>query len=268
MVLAALLVLWLSTRMWMGESYLVWQGSCLLGAWAPLCAAVIFLYVRAVEGREDSVMAAWLVRALGMHCMLLWLVGVGDFLRGPPGTPPAFNADAGAPLMLLAFAPVFALSVGLVSWVRAVSLRLDGTPVDPLVADPHARERPAAPYRGMSFLRTAAPVARPALTPLCFGALGLLALDSTAHPGLCLALAPVALAAVSLPGWRAVGPSVLSLTALAGVSIAHHASASTLHDAMRWPWLTAGLVGLYLLTVEARMRVSSRLSSRALRAAV
>ena len=39
-----------------------------------------------------GVFAAWCVRAIGMHWTLVWLVGMSDWLRGPPHAPPAWNS--------------------------------------------------------------------------------------------------------------------------------------------------------------------------------
>ena len=263
--LAATLVIWLTVRMWFGDHYAVWQVSSLLGAWAPLGAAFVFLYVRAVGGREDSVLAAWLVRAIGMHCVLLWLVGAGDWLRGPPGDAPRFNPDAGAPLVLLGFAPVFGLSLALFGWIRAVARRLDGELIDPLTASLSATFDATPPYRGVTLLARAAPAPSPAVTPFFAGLLGAIALRFGASPALCLGLTPVALALFAVPGWRAVGPSVLSLTVLSAVALRHPetvGAADSLRLGMQWPWLTAGLVAVYLSSVEVRLRVSA-LSPRA-----
>jgi len=41
----------------------------------------VFLDVRAVGDREDSVFAAWLVRAIGMHFTLAWLGGASSRAR-------------------------------------------------------------------------------------------------------------------------------------------------------------------------------------------
>lgn len=241
--------------MWFGEERLVWQISSLLGAFAPLGAAFIFLYVRAVGGREDSVLAAWLVRAIGMHCVLLWMIGAGDFLRVSMG----FDPDSGAPLVLFGFAPVFGLSLAVLGWMRSVALRLDGDAIDPLTASLSASFDRVPPYRGVVMLSEAAPVARPAFTPLLAGSLGAVALLSGARPALCLGLTPLALSLFAVPGWRAVGPSVLSLAALSALALSHVGAFSAddaLGAGMRWPWLTVALVVIYLASVEARLRLS------------
>ena len=80
-LIAASMVAWFTVRMWAGHLPEVWRVSCLLGAWAPLGAAAVFLYVRAVGDREDSVFAAWLVRAIGMHFTLAWLGGASSRAR-------------------------------------------------------------------------------------------------------------------------------------------------------------------------------------------
>src|SRR5262245_59823242 len=98
--LATLMVCWLMVRMWCGGFLPVWAVSCVLGAWAPILAAVVFWYVRAVGDREDSPAVAWLVRAIGMHFLLVWMLGVSDWLRGPPGHPSGWNSDIGAPVVL------------------------------------------------------------------------------------------------------------------------------------------------------------------------
>ncbi|MFO0628561.1 MAG: hypothetical protein U0325_23510 [Polyangiales bacterium] len=109
--LAASLVVWFTARMWFGHDPSVWRASALLGGWAPVLAAALVAYLWREGHREDSVGAAWLARALGVHCALLWMVGVSDWLRGPPNTPPAWDIDSGTPLVFLAFAPCLALCI-------------------------------------------------------------------------------------------------------------------------------------------------------------
>ena len=121
--IAAAMVCWLSTRMWFGDQLWVWRVSCFLAAWAPLGAAAVFLYVKDHGHREHSAGAAWCVRAIGMHWTLVWLVGMSDWLRGPPHSLPAWNSDAGMPVVFLAFVPVFALSLAALQWTRSVVAR-------------------------------------------------------------------------------------------------------------------------------------------------
>ena len=73
-----------------------------------------------------------------------------------------------------------------------------------------------------------------------------------------LALA-ASLSLFAVAGWRAVGPSVLSLAALSALALSHTGPFSAddvLRSGMRWPWLTVALVALYLAAVEARLRLT------------
>lgn len=155
--IATAMVAWLSTRMWCGDSLAVWRVSCVLGAWAPLGAAAVFHYIRVHGHREHTVLAAWLVRAIGMHCVLVWLVGISDWLRGPPQLVPVANADAVVPLVFVGFAPVFALSALLLHWALRVSARLSGV-------RPTTHATPVlAPYRGLRATTTATRAPTPAM---------------------------------------------------------------------------------------------------------
>jgi len=132
--------------MWAGSEEAVWSVSCLLGGWAPLGAAVVLRYVQAEGHRESSPAAAWVVRALGMHCVLMWLVGMSDYLRGPPGTAPQWNADQGMPLVFLALVPLLALSFTMLRWARGLAVRLAAIPPVPVAAmSPSVAN--ALPYR-------------------------------------------------------------------------------------------------------------------------
>jgi hypothetical protein len=256
-LLAASMVVWFSIRMWAGDALPVWQTSCVLGAWAPLAAAAVFLYVRAVGDREDSVFAAWLVRAIGMHFTLAWLVGASDWLRGPPGTQ-RWNSDLGAPLVLLAFVPVFALCWGALSWILSVHARLsrEAPPAEAL------SRIAAAPYRGAGELRvrhtspsSAATLtgALAGLTALCFAKM------VPWSPMAILAICAIGLAFVTRSGAGAVIPCVASLTGVAAVLQARALSSMGSHitiDLMfAWPWVALGAVVVWLTAVEIRLRL-------------
>jgi hypothetical protein len=260
-VLGTTLIAWFSVRMLLGRHLLVWQVSTLLGAWAPLFAAGLFLHLWETSHREPSALAAWMVRALAMHSVLLWLVGVNDHLRGPPGAPSAWNADLGGPLLLVAFVPVFALTTGALAWLHSVASRLLGDPRRTLLA----RVRPGrpAPYRGVAFDATELPPPPFATTPWAVGvaSLGLAALG--ASPLTVLAAAVVGLAAVTAPGTRSVTPSVgclgLVCAALLLGPTAHQTPLLARGQAL--PWVLLGTLLVYLALCEMRLLAAARGSS-------
>jgi hypothetical protein len=268
--IAATMVLWLSTRMWLGDQLWVWKASCLLGVWAPIGAAAVFLYVRETAHREDGVFAAWCVRAIGMHWVLVWLVGMSDWLRGPPHTVPQWNSDAGMPLVFLAFFPVFALSVAALQWTRSVAARV--------AAFTHARqsgslqlvEGASSPYRGAATeLRREVPrAAPPSFAPVLAGAVGLgamwAALSTSLSSGTVLVGTAVALSLASLRSARALAPSVFALFAVGGLLVTraqHLDSLGLAHRAALWPVTALTGLALYLGIMEGRLRLA-RLSAR------
>ncbi|MBL8601123.1 MAG: hypothetical protein JNK72_04285 [Myxococcales bacterium] len=218
--LAAVMVSWLSCRMWFGRTLAVWELSCVLGAWAPLFAAGLFLYIRAVNDRENNAAAAWCVRALGMHCVLVWLLGVSDWLRGPPGTLARWNTDVGMPVVFVAFVPVFGLSLALLAWVDSALAR-----VAPARGAKHA-EALAQPTQGLPYRAqrepaeaVSTPVARPpwwgVVAALTSGAaVWALMAPSASTPALVLALT-VALALCAHLGRGAMLTSVAVIAATA-----------------------------------------------------
>ena len=148
-VLATALVLWLMTRMWFGELPLVWKISGILGAWSPVLAAVLYMYVRHIAEREHHILVAWLTRALGMHVVLLWMIGINDWLAGPPGMAPRWDRDAGGPVALVLFFPVFFLTFGALEWLRRVNFKLTHRYLQPVL--PQESDR-TVPNRGSSFV--------------------------------------------------------------------------------------------------------------------
>ncbi len=264
---ATFLVTWFVIRMWVPEASGVWQVSCALGAWAPLGAAVIFRYIQLFGDREDGVLAAWLVRAIGMHCVLVWLIGISDWLRGPPGTPAAWNADAGMPLVFLAFFPAFGLSLALVRWLDAVAARLgDDTPV---IARSHVITSGGTPYRDASPRTEEVPVRAPALAWAALLAVGLVAagvsFSVSPSPLAVVGASAVALSLASNVGRRAVLPSVLALVAVTGVVLFRDADATfslTLPRMMTWPCLVAAALGVYLAPLEIQFRLQRLDASR------
>lgn len=150
-VIATALVLWFMTRMWFGDLTLVWKISGILGAWSPIVAASLYLYVQHVGGQEHKIFVAWLTRAIGMHVVLLWMLGVNDWLAGPlplRATAHRWDPDAGAPVVLILFFPVFFLTVAFLKSVLRANETL--THHYKLPTLPHERDR-TIPNRGVSY---------------------------------------------------------------------------------------------------------------------
>jgi hypothetical protein len=252
---ATALVLWFVIRMAIGADPTVWRASCMLGAWSPLLAAGLLLYVRAIADREHSVGAAWLVRAIGMHCVLLWMVGVGDLLGGPPGDARRWLADAGAPLVLLGFAPVFALAFGALSWLRSIALRIPHSFLRP--RRPEERESVTA-FRGVPMVRErmrAAPAPRAAYV---IGAASLAGCAHAPSHALEIACASALLFAVaSARNSRAFAPSVLALTLSCFVAAASAAAGGLLNPWVLFavtPWIAVAAVASMLAPLEWTLR--------------
>lgn len=256
-LVAGSMVAWLSVRMWGGGDSGVWKVSCLLGAWAPLMAASLFLYVRRVGDRESSVLAAWLVRAIGMHCVLVWMLGVSDWLRGPPRQPSQWNTDVGAPLVMLSFVPVFVLSVALLQWLCSVARRLRGTLLRPTM--PSDGTHRAIPFRGLPLATTMPSTKRLPVGSIGVGGMAcLLAFDAPEPSYWLVAAAAVVLAALTVQNDRALAPSVTGLIALVGVLLARQPATEDTEAValgMSWPWLSALAVALYLAIVEGWLRL-------------
>ncbi len=255
---ASAMVCWLSARMWCGDSYAVWRLSCILGAWAPLGAAAVVLYVRATGHRESSVLAAWLVRAIGMHWVLVWLVGISDWLRGPPRAVPAWNTDVGMPLVFLAFVPVFALSVAALGWMLSLARRMAPRHPTSTSSDSDA----PTPYRGARASRLSLAPAAPSRAPVLASAVGAasawVALAAPVDPTMVLGASALALAVMSFRSPRAMAPSAVSIAAVTGALLARDcgfdlASPAGVNRFMAWPAATAAAVAVYLLVLEARL---------------
>ncbi len=259
--LATSMVAWFVVRMLATHSYDVWLVSCLLGAWAPLTSAAAFLYISDAGEREDSVLAAWLVRAIGMHFVLAWLLGVSDWLRGPPGSARVYNADAIAPFVLLSFVPVFLVCLTAFRWVLSVRRRLAAA--EPLTSRTVTPEHAPMPYRGAARMHITERIALPALAlpaALGAGAAALwLALALHLSPALALGSAALLLALASTLGASAVVPSLGALACVAAAVLARDVTVVT-HDSLRlvwaWPWLALGGVAVYLSALEARLRLA------------
>lgn len=215
---------WLSVRMWAGHIETIWRVSCVLGAWAPVGAAAVLLYVQAEDHRENNPAAAWIVRALGMHCVLLWLLGISDYLRGAPNLPPQWDADQGMPVVFAAFFPVLALSVATLRWALGLSRRLG--PKVP--GAPTGGARPVGPYRSRLFSPRRAP--RPAPPPLSLGP-----------------------AALMMTG---IAAAVWGVSAWTGHAVA--AGGDELPGLMRWPAITLAGTLLWLGLLETVLVVRMR----------
>jgi hypothetical protein len=248
-VLATFMIAWLLTRMYAGQHPAVWTMSCMLGAWAPIAAAAIFQYVRAVADREHSVVVAWLVRACGMHLVLVWMLGASDWLRGPPGHPSGWNSDVGAPLVLVLFAPMFALGFIAVNWLTSVARRLAGNVMRP--AGPAESSDGPAPFRGVAMVRAGAPLARPPLLAVIVGAAACVCAARGVVPAWMLECAAVlSLALCTARNHRALRPSVAALVALLALSGPHAGASNLVSRGVAWPWFALLAVAFYLAAVE------------------
>jgi hypothetical protein len=244
--------------MWFGGERSVWTTSCLLGAWAPLGAAAFFLYVRAIADREDSVLVAWLVRALGMHCVLVWMLGFSDWMSGPPGQSPRWNADIGAPIALALFVPTFAVSYLALDRLKSLGHRI----VQPIMrpAMPNERGGEHVPFRGLFLVSGGAPITRAPLAPFVVGAISFATVLSTpTMPYWLLPAAGITLAISTVRNHRALAPSVVTIGALALMLVARNEirDAETLvAHGVQWPWLALVGLGFYLVALEGMVRAT------------
>lgn len=240
--LAAALVAWFMTRMWFGHDPTVWRVSTLLGGWAPVLAAALLTYLRREGHREGSVGAAWLARALGVHCALLWMVGVSDWLRGPPHAPPAWNIDSGTPLVFLAFALCFALCAPLVHRLAELATARARPPLRRVEA-PAAWHYRAAPSRaGIGPARMVLadrPWVPSATCALAFGG----ALAAPCSPAVSALAAAGIMGAVS--SRHTVLPAVAGLVLLSARGAMAFGGSDAL--AMRWPALLVASLWTYAL---------------------
>lgn len=257
--MATLLVGWLSLRMWSGDSVPVWQVSVVLAAFAPFAAAAVFRYIVAVADRESRVLVAWLVRAISMHWVLVWMVGVADLLRGMPGSPTGRNWDALAPLVLLGFFPAFGACFGVLRWGESLAKRMTHAVLRPV--RPGERHERATAFRGVTLVPEEGSPVRAVRVPALVGALGIAALCAAgreAHPWIAGAAA-LALASGTLRRPSAHVPSVI---ALAGLVVEVQARAfeagAWMHSVMALPWLSLATVALYLGALESGLRVRAR----------
>lgn len=254
-LVATTLVAWFVVRMGFGAEPLVWRTSCLLGAWSPVLSVILLAYVRSVSDREHSVSVAWLVRAIGMHCVLLWMCGIGDWLGGPPGGDRRWIADAGAPLVLLGFVPVFATAFVAIEWLRSVSKRI-----------PHAFVRPALPserssavaFRGIELVRETVRIAPNPSSAYVIGAASIGASwIAPEHSIAICGLTAAALALACMKNARALVPSVLSLIGasfVAGSARVVHGADSLFHALAAAPWTALGAIVALLLPLEFALR--------------
>lgn len=260
MGVATSMVAWFIVRMWGSGTYEVWRASCLLGAWAPLVSAAAFLYIQRVGDREHGVAAAWLVRAIGMHFVLAWLLGVSDWLRGPPGSVTMRNVDLVAPLALAAFFPVFGVGFTAFRWLLSVRRRLASRAVPTRVVE---RDAVPVPYRGAGPLRATvearrSPVAAVVSALLGAGAVALASSVPWSTPWV-LGVSGVALGFVAPLGAQAMAPSVVSLVCVAATLVSRRAlSLGHIPSAGVWPWVALAGVGVYLCAIEARLRFAAR----------
>jgi hypothetical protein len=202
------------------------------------------------------------VRAIGMHWILVWLVGMSDWLRGPPHAVAQWNSDAGMPIVFLAFAPVLALSVAALQWTRSVAARIAAHARQP--GGLRVVDGPPAPYRDAATeLRAAPPPAPPSFAPVLAGAVGLgatwAALSTALPAGPVLVGTAAALGFASLRSARAVAPSVLALCAVGGLLVTRAQHLDTLvivNRAMLWPVATLAGLALYLSLMEGHLRLA------------
>lgn len=254
---------WFITRMLGASSVLVWQASCVIGAWMPLFAAAMFLYVRAEGDREDSVVAAWLVRAGAVQCVLAWGVGINDWLRGPPGEAPAWNTDLGGPFVLVSFVFPFVTALVLLSWLGRTARRLRVSIERP--AAPNAVQVSVAPFRGIARGDARTAEARFPWAPAFVAAFGSAAAFESPAPAywMLFAWAPL-LAALTARNARAFWPSIATLpwiAAVIGSRCSAEGAASLVSLAVAWPWVSAAAVALYLAALEALLRMRAGAST-------
>jgi hypothetical protein len=248
--------LWFFTRTVFSSSHGVWATSCVLGAWLPLVAAAMFSYVRAVGDREDSVAAAWLVRALGVQSVLAWGVGMTDWLRGPPDQPPAWNTELSGPFVLVGFAIPFAAAVFLLHWAFSIGRRLRIRVERPAL--PTEGHVSVAPFRGMLTVTLRAPEGRAPVAPVAVAALAsVVVAESPSAPYWVLFASALPLAALAVRNARALWPGVATLAWISGALVSRRAlsdSQSTVSLLVAWPWITASAAALYLAAAEALLR--------------
>jgi hypothetical protein len=247
---AACLVTWFSVRMWCGSMYDVWRGSVLLGAWSPLLAASLYLYVREIGEREHTVFAAWIARAIGMHCVLAWLIGVFDVVHGPPGTRGSLIADVIAPFALVAFVPVFGLCATVLRWAQSVSTRLP----EPTRAKQRETVSVTVPYRGVlpgTLVDEQLPVQTwlTTFTGVAFLVTGVVSTTVATTT----VLSSLGLGLMSALGRRVVLPSAAILACVAG-SVSMNATQSLYGAACVAPWVLLAGLATYLTTAELRLR--------------
>lgn len=253
---AAVLVLWFIARMGFGSNRAVWQVSCLLGAWAPLLSAALFAYVRAVGDREHTVGVAWLVRAIGMHCVLLWMIGVGDWLAGF-GTPERrWIADVAAPVVLLGFFPAFAASFAAVEWVRSVARRVPRTIEKPALPTERASE---AAFRGVRVVREAVSTQQRATWGYLLGATAIAAnVLAPSHAFAVTALCALVGAAMAARNARAFVPSLslISFSPLFSlVSRVSHGELALFTALALAPWAMFAAIGAVTLPLDLSLRL-------------
>jgi hypothetical protein len=244
----------LAVRVWFAASADVWFVSCVVGAWLPLAAAAMFMYVRVVGDREDGIAAAWLVRALGVQSVLAWGVGMSDLFRGPPDHRSSWDADLGGPFVLLAFAVPFVCALAVLTWFRSVGERLSVPVYRP--AAPGSREVGVAPFRGVAQVVVAPSEARVPLAPLVVAAFGsVLVLEAPVAPYWALYLSALPLAALTVRSHRAMWPSVATFAWLSALILVRGGVAGAgPSTAAAWPWLATSAVAFYLAAVEGLLR--------------
>lgn len=253
--MATLLVGWLSLRMWNGESVSVWRASVVLAAFAPFAAAAVFRYIVAVAEGESSVFSAWLVRAISMHWVLVWMVGSADLLRGMPGHPSGRNWDALAPLILLAFFPAFGANYGALCWVRSLERRAASHVLRPTRPGERAL---AVPVRGVSLVReehTQLRSLRLSMLAAVTGLFSVLMAPTAMRPSVvaCTALVLALATAHAQRGYYGCAGVLATLVAIAqtrAISLSNWMS-----QLMATPWLALASVGLYLAALETATRV-------------
>jgi hypothetical protein len=246
----------ISLRFWFAHSTAVWRASCVVGSWVPLGAAAMFLYVRARGDREDSLAAAWMVRALGVQSILAWAVGMSDFFRGPPGRPPAWDADLGGPFVLMGFALPFALAVFTLARLLRLHRELRATSRTPV--RPGEAELRVAPFRGTATRAGVAPLTRAPYGVIVVAAIGtLLAAQTAVTPYVALLLAALPLAALAARNHRALLTGVGALAWISGAICVRRVlrdEGGALGQVLAFPWLLTASSAVYLVVLEALRR--------------